>query len=88
MSSSMFSKLRSKLRTQQTRREQSGSKVVCSQTNSALCKLPAELLLVINEALPLSSQICLTMTCKKINIRVGNRSMTTLQGRVKDDEER
>lgn len=67
---------------------QPSPEAIPSQTDSAFCQLPTELLLLVNEALPVSSQVCLILTCKRINLSVGNKCTATLQSKKKRHHER
>ncbi|MCJ1247643.1 hypothetical protein MMC30_004858 [Trapelia coarctata] len=58
------------------------------QEASPLCNLPPEILLLTGEALPLPSQTCLTMTCKKMTNILGNESWLALRSKAKRDDDR
>ncbi|MCJ1360590.1 MAG: hypothetical protein MMC33_010598 [Icmadophila ericetorum] len=61
---------------------------VSAQLLSSLCSLPAEILVLIQQNLPLSSQAAFVLTCKKINLSVGNRSWLVLLDAAAVDERR
>lgn len=84
----MFRSILSKIRPQRQHIQQPSPEAIPSQTDSALCQLPTELLLLVNEALPVSSQVCLILTCKEINLSVGNKCTATLQSKKKRHHER
>lgn len=84
MLSSILSKLRPKCQPEQ----QHTPEVDHTQSASALCQLPTDILLTINNALPLPSQVCLIMTCQKITFLLGNKCTAVLQTMDRQDDER
>jgi len=84
----MFRLILSKIRPKRQHTQQPSPEAINLQTDSALGHLPTELLLLVNEALPVSSQVCLILTCKRINLSLGSKCTATLQSKEKGHHER
>ena len=64
------------------------SLIVKSTTKSSLSSLPFELLQLIADDLPNSSEACLILTCKRFYFILGNRSWLNLKKKGRTDPER